>query len=363
MEEKAIRKSTLSVDKSDKNSFALKGLFILSCLVIIYIAKSILLPLTVSVLFSLMLAPVVRFLKKFWIPSHLSAALIVIIVFFSIGYGFYSLSGPAKQWATQGPQNYNLINQKIQNMLGPLKGSIIGFTRMKEQFTKTTSFPSNNVPEVTVKQSGFLNTMFNSTKEFLFELFMIIFLLYFLLAYDDFFLRKVADFMPGSKGKEGAASINHQIEHEIFVFLLAKLVTGIILGIIIAIIMYFFKMPTPILWGILAGLFEFIPYIGVTIGTVLVGITALISFDNALIIVLVPVIFFAVTSLNGNFIFPLIIGRNLEIHPVIVFIGVIFWGWIWGITGALIAIPLLSVIKIICNNVNSLQRFSKFLGL
>lgn len=346
---------------AEKRAYPLTGLFVLACLAVMYFASSILLPLAVSILFSLLLAPLVRFLKKIWIPSHLSAAIIVIILFFSLGYGFYSLTTTAKAWATQAPQNFNVISQKVENIMTPLKKSIIGFTQVKEQISKTANFPSNNTPEVTVKQSGFINMLLSSTKEFLFELFMIIFLLYFLLAYDDFFLRKVADFIPGKQGKEGAVFATHQIEHEIFVFLMAKVVTGIGLGVVIAISMYFFKMPDPILWGALAGILEFIPYIGVTIGTILVAITALINFDNPLIIIAVPTAFFTITSINGNFVFPLIIGKNLEIHPVIVFVGVIFWGWIWGITGALIAIPMLSVLNIICHNVKSLQKFSRFL--
>jgi predicted PurR-regulated permease PerM len=326
------------------------------------LAKSILLPIVLAIFFSLLLAPVVRFLKKFWVPTHVSASFLVIILFFSLGFGFYSLSGPTKQWLAESPQNIPLISQKIEKLVGPFKSSIAGFARAKEQITQTTNQSSKPGQEISVKQSSFLNVVVTSTTSFLFQLFMFIFMLYFLLAYDDFFLRKVSDLMPGMHRRKDAAVITHQIEREISVFLVAKVVTGFGLAVVITVILFFFKMPDPILWGTLAGILEFVPYLGVTVGTILIGIASLIHFDNPLIMLLIPLIFFSITSLNGNFVFPLVIGKNLEIHPVIVFVGVIFWGWIWGIIGALIAIPLLSVLKIIFNNVRSLNKFSKLLG-
>ena len=130
----------------------------------------------------------------------------------------------------------------------------------------------------------------------------------------------------------------------------------------ISTVMYFLQMPAPILWGVLAGVLEFIPYIGVVIGTILCAITSLIVFNDATQILLPPISFFVITSLTGNFIVPLVLSRSLTLHPVIIFTGVIFGGWMWGVTGALIAIPLISILKIFCNNIRSLTALGKFLG-
>lgn len=152
-----------------------------------------------------------------------------------------------------------------------------------------------------------------------------------------------------------------EIRHEINRFLLIKFVTGIGLAVVISIIFFFYHMPDPILWGLLAGILEFIPYIGVIIGTIFVAITSLLSFTGLAHILLVPVTFFTVVSTCGNLIVPLLLSRGLTLHPVIVFIGVVFGGWLWGFAGALIAVPMLSVIKIICNNVKLLSSISKFM--
>ena len=126
--------------------------------------------------------------------------------------------------------------------------------------------------------------------------------------------------------------------------------------------MMMLHMPNPLLWGITAGFLEFLPYVGVVIGTVAISVTALLTFNNITHILLIPCVFFTLSSITGNVISPVLQGRGLELHPIIIFIAVIFWGWIWGVIGALIAIPLMSIIKIVCDNIKPLNRLSAFLG-
>lgn len=343
---------------------ALTGIFILACFYTLYFARSVFLPIVVAILLNFLLAPLVRILKKIHIPEVISALLVIIVFLGSIGYGFYSLSGPASTWLTKGPQNFSEVAAKIEILKKPIEQSIKGFFNIREQIEKTTKIAGEPTPTIEIKASEFspFSTVFSSTTEFFVQLSLIFFILYFLLASGDFFLKKTVEILPSLDRKKEAIIIAREIKNEITNFLFIKTITGIGLATVIAVVMYFLDMPNPILWGVLAGVLEFIPYIGVVVGTIFCALTALLVFDNLNQILLAPISFFAITSITGNFIVPLILSKSLTLHPVIIFVGVIFGGWMWGVTGALIAVPLLSVLKIFCNNIQSLESLGKFLG-
>lgn len=338
------------------------GLFILAAFYTVYFARAVFLPIVVAVLLNFLLAPLVRVAKKLRIPEPVSALFVILVFLGILGYGFYSLSGPAQKWLTAGPENFSQVAGKLESMLQPVQKSLKDIFNIRAQIEKTTN--GENPPVVSVKSSDLtpFNTVFTSTSEFFIQLTVVLFVLYFLLASGDFFMKKTVEILPTLRKKKEAIIIAREIRGEINSFLLIKTLTGIGLAIVLAIVMYFLKMPSPILWGVLAGLLEFIPYIGVTIGTLFCAITSLFVFNTPLEIVLPPLSFFLITSLTGNFFVPLILSKSLTLHPVIIFLGVIFGAWMWGVVGALIAVPLLSILKIFCNNIPSLYSIGKFLG-
>jgi predicted PurR-regulated permease PerM len=125
--------------------------------------------------------------------------------------------------------------------------------------------------------------------------------------------------------------------------------------------MYFLGMPNPALWGFLAAVLNYIPYLGATIGITTVGFASALSFDEPLRIILAPSVYFLFSVLEGNFLMPMAVGRSLALNPVVIFIWLIFWGWVWGIVGVVLAVPLLAILKIICDHFTSLSTVSEFL--
>jgi predicted PurR-regulated permease PerM len=126
--------------------------------------------------------------------------------------------------------------------------------------------------------------------------------------------------------------------------------------------MYFLGLPNPILWGVLAGLLHFIPFLGAMIGISIVTMVALVTLDGIGTIALVPISYLALNLLEEYIVVPLVIGRRLMLNTVVIFLWLIFWGWLWGVPGALIAVPLLAILKIICEHVESLSPLAEFLG-
>jgi predicted PurR-regulated permease PerM len=126
--------------------------------------------------------------------------------------------------------------------------------------------------------------------------------------------------------------------------------------------MYLLGMPNPLLWGVMAAILAYIPYLGSLVGIGTVTVVAILTFDEMLRILMVPAIYFALDSIEANLVTPTILGQRLALNPVILFIWLIFCGWIWGITGALLAVPLLAIIKIMSDQVEQLAPIGEFLG-
>ena len=134
------------------------------------------------------------------------------------------------------------------------------------------------------------------------------------------------------------------------------------LGIAVGATMYLLGMPNPALWGVLAAVLNYIPYLGAMTGIITVGLASALSFDEPLKITLAPAVYFLFSVLEGNFLMPMVVGRSLALNPVVIFIWLTFWGWVWGIVGAVLAVPLLAFLKIICDHFQSLSTLSEFLG-
>ena len=168
--------------------------------------------------------------------------------------------------------------------------------------------------------------------------------------------------MPTFKDKRSAVEIIRGIEDHISYYLFTVTLINIGLGLSIALALYLLGMPNPLLWGTLATILNFIPYLGAITGGLLVLVVAAITFESLELVLLAPGIYLSLTSLEGSFITPLILGQRLTLNPIVIFVSLIFWGWLWGIAGALIAVPMLVCFKILCDRIEPLESIGDFLG-
>lgn len=188
------------------------------------------------------------------------------------------------------------------------------------------------------------------------------FLLYFLLALDDLFLRKLASVLPRMSQRRQVVLIARATERDLSHYVLIRTLTNIGFGTAVGLALWWVGMPNPILWGIMAGILNYVPYLGGVVGYVIVGFAALTTFDSAGQALLAPGSYFLLNVVEGNMITPAILGRELTLNPVMIFVWLIFWSWIWGVPGALLAVPLLTMTKIVADNVETLAPLGAFLG-
>ncbi|MGH7792082.1 MAG: AI-2E family transporter, partial [Thermodesulfobacteriota bacterium] len=204
----------------------LTGLFVLAFFYTLYFAKPIFLPLVLALLLSFLLAPVVRGLKRLFIPEVIGAALVLLTVLGTIGYGIYSLSEPASEWMAKAPEGLNRIERKLAELKKPVEKLTKETTEQVERLTELDNNKKTEVVEV--KRGSFVNIIFNQTWEFVIGVGMIIILLYFLLASGDLFLIKLVKAFTPLRDEARAIELAHRIEVDISVYLLTITLINII---------------------------------------------------------------------------------------------------------------------------------------
>jgi predicted PurR-regulated permease PerM len=276
-----------------------------------------------------------------------------------LGFGIYQLALPASEWVAQFPRTVRQIESKLRN----IKLSIQKVTKASQEVEKLTDLGGGEkTQKVEVQKSTLREAVLRPTQDFLVGAGFVFTLLYFLLASGDLFLRKVVAILPTMSDKKVAVEISRQIEHDVSAYLFAITLLNVVLGTTVGIALYFFGLPNPILWGVLAGFLHFIPYLGAIVGITVVTTVALITLENMTTVLMVPITYLGLDLLAEYLILPMVMGRRLTLNPVVILLWVIFWGWMWGIPGALMAVPLLAIVRIICDHIEPLAPIAEFLG-
>jgi predicted PurR-regulated permease PerM len=186
-------------------------------------------------------------------------------------------------------------------------------------------------------------------------------LVYFLLVAGDVFLRKLVNVIPTFRDKKRAVDITRQIEADISFYLLNFTLVNVGLGVAMAIVTAFLGMPNPLLWGVLVAVLNFVPYAGAIASTAMLAMVGLQTFDSVPQALAAPAILVGLVALSAEVVTPYVLGRGLLLNPVAIFIAIMLWGWLWGIVGVLLAVPLLASFKIICERVEPLHPIAEFL--
>ena len=328
---------------------ALVGIFLIILVGLVYFARDFLLPVVLAFLLALTLSPIVRFMQKRRVAPPISALFIVLVVLSIFCTGIFFLSGPVTEWVSQAPE----ISRKIQHKLAVLKSPVNAVVTASEQvgnIAESASAP--DVQKVVIQQPGMLSIAAASAVGGLTTAAVTFVLLLFLLSSGTMFYQKLIGILPTFGDKKRALTIAYDVERDVSRYLLTISLINCGFGAAVAIAMALAGMPNPALWGVAAVLLNFVPYIGALGGIVMVGIVALISFESVGQAVIPPLLYAGCAIVEGQFITPILLGRRLELNSVAIFICVALWSWLWGIIGAIIAVPLLVTIKVFCDLIN-----------
>ena len=325
---------------------------------VVYFARDLLLPLTLAFLLALTLRPVVRYFEHRNVPSSLSAVVLVAAVIAVFGSGLFFLSGPIAHWLDIAPE----IGLDLSRKLSSLRSPVDAVVAASEQVETLTEGGSATVQKVVVQQPGLLSRAADNLVGSLTTLGLTIVLLLFLLSSGTLFYEKLISVMPRLSNKKKALRVVYDIESVVSRYLFTITLINCALGALVAIAMAATGMPNPILWGVAAAILNFIPYVGALIGLGMISIVALLSFNTLGQAVVPPLLYLGLHIAEGQFLTPIIVGRRLELNSVAILITLALWSWMWGIVGAVIAVPLLVCVKVFCDHFEGLTAFGEFLS-
>lgn len=325
-------------------TLAMLGTFLIGLGAVLYLARVVFIPLTFALMLSFLLSPTVTWLQRRKVPRALGAALVVLVLLGGGGFGAVELASPAADWIARSPKVLQTLERKVRPWRRPVKN----VSELAQRVERMTQVDDRKAPqEVSLEKPSILSHALDTVWAVAAGSIVTLFALYFSLLTGEVLLARVIAWVPDLNQRrttEVIASIQVGMSRYL------RTVFGInaAVGIAVAIAMYVLGMPNPLLWGALAMLVNFVPYVGPFVGILTVGAVALASFDDTTQALLPPLVYLALASVEGNVITPLILGRTCELDPLVIFVWLLFWGWLWGIAGAVVAVPLLMLIKLMC---------------
>ncbi len=342
--------------------WAVIGIFLILLVCGMAYARSFLMPVVLGVLLQLVFAPVRRKLERWGLGPGVAAALIVGTLLSLLLAGAIGLSGPVKTWVDRAP----LIGFEIREKMDDLRAVTEGVQKAAEQVDEITSSGGKEeepgVQRVRVEEDTGLLAYAMNLPWVIAQIVFTLILMFFLLSSGDMFYEKLVYVMPTFRDKRQAIRIAYDIERKLSRYLFTITLINASLGVAIGLAMFWFGMPNPILFAILGFLLNYIPYLGAIVGVVAATMVGFVSLDVAQEALLVGGVYFALTSIEGQFVTPYFVGRNLRLNTVVVFLSVTFFAWLWSVVGMLVATPLLVALRTFCEHIPALQGVGHFLS-
>jgi predicted PurR-regulated permease PerM len=335
-------------------------LIVLGTIAFLYFARPAILPIILACVVGMTLKPLIRWSSYCHVPAPLSAAVILCFLVVVVGFGCFQLGRPALTWMNEAPQHMTELRQRAQKLFPRLERfsqaaaavNSLGATEEEPKKAPTVELKTSRVPSTFINWTGTILAGIGET----------LVMLYLLLASGDLFLQKLVRVMPTLRDKKRAVEISHEIQQNISNYLFSVSLINIGLGIVVSGGLFLMGVPNPAMWGLLVALLNFVPYFGAVAGIILLAAVGLLTFDTLWQAVLPPAWYLLLHSLEANLITPVLLGRRFTLNPVVIFVSLIFWTWLWGVPGALLSVPILVSVKVVCDRVPAMSHISELLS-
>jgi predicted PurR-regulated permease PerM len=340
-------------------SIAVIGLFLLAIVYTLYLAQAILMPIAVAALFALLLSPLMRVLGRLRVPRLLGAAVVVGGLIMGAIAGIGVLAEPAAIWTAEMPK----VSKQLEKKFRQLREPIDHMRQATQQVEKMTTLESpQDVPQTVVIAEGGLFARTVGVLQSVGTTLGIVFgLLFFLLATGDTVRTTVQQALPEGRGRQ-TVIIFRDVQRNLSAYLATITLINIGLGIVTGFALYLLGMPNALLWGTMATMLNFVPLVGAVIGCAVIAVVGMISFSSMIDGLLPPLVYIGLHLIESQLVTPYVIGRRLTMNPVAVFLSIVLWTWLWGIPGALMAVPLLAMLKVVCDAFDGLRPLGRFIG-
>ena len=269
-----------------------------------------------------------------------------------------ALSVPAATWAERLPEGIPRLEAHLQVIKGPIEA----LQKVIQQAEQVADAPPSQGSIVSVRRDlGLTGALFAGTRSVLDGLFTTVLVLYFLLVAGDIFLRRIVEILPTFSNKRQAVDISQQIQEDISAYLVTITAMNAAVGVTTAAAMYLCGLGDPLLWGAIAFLLNYIPILGPLFGIGIFVLVGMLSFESLWWALLPPALYFGIHLVEGETLTPMLLARRFTLNPVLIILSLVFWFWMWGVPGAILAVPMLAILKIISDRLRPLKALGHFL--
>ncbi len=341
-------------------------LTVLATLAAMRVAQAILIPIVAGLLLSLLFKPLVRRTVRLGVPRFITAAAVVFGLFLVIAGGISAGSGAVAAWIDTMPRDLRALQHQTVAWLESYVEGEDAPADAAEHVVTADEGPqdaenSQDVPRfdplgaLASLATDAAGTIVSGTGVFVMGLVITLILTYFLLASDDRFLRATLRTLARVPDEHRAFDAVSELEEDISQYLAMLTLINVTLAALMSVLFTLVGLPQAVVWGVLAGLINYVPYLGPVVYVVLLTPVSLLSFDSLAWGLVPPAMFLTVNLLEAYVISPTIYGHRFRMNPAVVFLAIVGWGWLWGVAGALMAVPLLVSFKIVCDHVPALR--------
>ena len=358
----------------DVRSLSLVVLATLASVFALRWASAVFIPVMVGLLFSYALSPVVDWLQRLRIPRPLSAAVLILAMLSSLGAGAYSLSDDASKLVELLPAAAQKLQASVRSLPGGPKNTLttvqMAATQIEQAANESTqAAPVNrSVQRVQIEKPKFdiKDHLWSGTLGLLgmlSQLGMVALIAFFLMASGDQFRRKMIKLTgPTLTKKKITLQALNQIHDQIQRYMLVQLFTSILVGLATWLSFLALGVEHAAVWGVAAGVLDLIPYVGSVVIATGSALVSFLQFGTLEMAVIVSGASLLIHAIEAFLLTPWLTSRANKMNPVAIFVGVLAWGWLWGIWGLLLGVPILVVIKAVCDRIDNLKPVGEFLG-
>ncbi|MEO5820565.1 MAG: AI-2E family transporter [Vicinamibacteraceae bacterium] len=337
------------------------------------LAQEVIIPFVVSGLLFYALDPIVDWMQRWRMPRAIGAALVLLLSLGGVGVGAYAISDDVMAVVNQLPEGVRKLRTELRRP-SPQPTTLDSVQRTAQELDRAAADVSSpastprgvtrvQIEEPPFRASSYLWYGSMGALAITGQAVMVAFLTYFLLVANDLFKRKLVKNVGSTLAKKKVTvQILDEISTQIERFLLVQMATSAIVGIVTALALWALGLEQPVVWGVAAGVLNTIPYFGPIIVTAGLGIVGFLQFGTIEMTLAVASVALVITSLEGWLLTPILLGRVGSLNHIAIFASLLFWSWMWGVWGMLLAVPMLMATKAVCDHIEELQPLADFLG-
>ena len=326
----------------------------------LWAAQGLLLPVLLAMFFALVGNPIIRLLRRLYVPRFVGALLVLFVGI----YGAYALGRelfePATEWIAEAPQELRQLGEKLQALTRPVQEA----NEAAEDIARAAGGEDGARPvEVVRTEADDPYAALMMTPKVIVAVLTVLLLTFFFMVYGGRMQRNAIDLLPDRQQKRVTVDILQSIEHEMSRYVLTISVINLLVGLALAGALYWMGIPgdEALLWGTMAAILNFAPYVGPLIGILVMLLMGFVNFDELWQSLAPAAIYLGLHTLEGQIITPIVLGARMALSPLVLILALMVFGWLWGIIGLLLAVPLLVCVKIVLTKIDGMDGWARLL--